>query len=317
MLSMVLLIEELCRVDPGIGLNIFARDFGAEYINKFGTEEQKRRYLPPLAAGKAISGTAITEPEHGSDVAGLQTQAKKKKGYYELTGRKMFITNGSIANFLVVLARTRAEAQRRDGLSAFIVDCDSPGVSSHKLRGKTGLNASDLAEVVLERTRVPEENLLGQIHRGFYHLMDFFAYGRTKVAAQAVGTAQGAFDEAFRYAKERTQFGKPIVEFQAIRMKLAEMATEIEAARLLTRQAAVGIDEGHNVLKLSSMAKYFASDVAERQTSEAVQIHGGYGYMREYAVERFYRSSKITQIYEGTNEIQKIVIARELLKEDS
>lgn len=313
-LSRAIITEELFRGDPGIGSAITSRDFGTNMLLEYGSEEQKREYLPPIAKGEAVSGSAITEPEAGSDVANIKTSAEHHGGYYVLNGSKIFITNGSIADFLIVLARTEMHPPKRhEGLSAFIVETDREGFEARPIKNKLGIRASDLAEITLADVRVPEENLIGEEDQAFYQLMSFFACGRVGVAAQAVGIAQGAFDEALRYSKERVQFGHSICEFQAIQFKLADMAIEIEAARLLTYKAASLIDRGGNPALEASMAKLFASKTAMWVTNEALQIHGGYGFIKDYPVERFFRDAKITELYEGTSEIQHLIIARALL----
>ncbi len=313
-LAQAIVIEELTRGDPGIAQAITARIFGSDMILEFGTEEQKRRYLVPVAQGEWVMGSAITEPEAGSDVAGMKTRAEKKGHEYVLNGTKTFITNGTIAHFLIVFARTDFNPPERHlGITAFIVESDRKGFIAEPLKKKMGIRASDLAEITLKDVHVPEENVVGQVGMGFYHLMQFFARGRVAVAAQAVGIAQGAFDEAFKYAQERHAFGRPIADFQAIQFKLADMATDIEAARLLTYRAAWEISRGGNPAKEASMAKLFASRVAREVANEALQIHGGYGFIKEYPVERFYRDAKITELYEGTSEIQRLIITRVLL----
>jgi len=313
-LAQVIVIEELFRGDPGIALAITARPFGSDMVLEFGTEEQKQKYLVPVAKGDWVCGAAITEPEAGSDVASIKTKAEKKGSKYVLNGSKIFITNGSIANFLIVFARTNLNPpERHGGITAFIVERHRPGFKATPMHGKLGIRASDLAEITLENVEVPEENVVGQVDMAFYHLMTFFSRGRTAVAAQAVGIAQGALDEALKYSQERKQFGRQIADFQAIQFKLADMATNIEAARLLTYRAASLISKGGNPAREASMAKLFASQVAREVTNEALQIHGGYGYFSEYPVERFFRDAKITELYEGTSEIQRLIIARSLL----
>lgn len=313
-LAAAIVIEELFRGDPGIGLAISARPFGADMLLEFGTEEQKQKYLVPVAKGDWVMGSAITEPEAGSDVASIKTRAEKQGDEYAINGTKTFITNGSIADFLMIFARTDFNPpERHMGITAFIVEKDREGYIAEPLKKKLGIRASDLAEITLKDVRVPAENVVGQEGMAFYHLMQFFSRGRAAVAAQAVGIAQGAFDEAFKYAQERQQFGRPIADFQAIQFKLADMATEIEAARLLTYQAAWQISQGGNPAKEASMAKLYASKVAREVANEALQIHGGYGFIKEYPVERFYRDAKITELYEGTSEIQRLIIARALM----
>ncbi len=313
-LAQTIAIEELFRGDPGIALAVTARPFGSDMLLEFGTDEQKERFLRPVAQGDQVMGSAITEPEAGSDVASMATKAEQDGDNYVLNGQKMFITNGAIADFLIVFARTNPDPpDRHMGITAFIVESDRAGFTAEPLKKKLGIRASDLAEITLANVRVPSGNIVGQLDMGFYQLMQFFSRGRVAVAAQAVGIAQGAFDEAFGYAQEREQFGRPVVDFQSTQFKLADMATDIDAARLLTYRAAWQIAEGGNPAKEASMAKLFASRVAREVANEALQIHGGYGFIKEYPVERFYRDAKITELYEGTSEIQKLIIARALL----
>ncbi|MBI3460296.1 acyl-CoA dehydrogenase family protein [Candidatus Acetothermia bacterium] len=313
-LSGVIVIEELFRADPGIASAITARIFGCDMILDFGTEEQRKKYLVPVAKGDWVMGSAITEPEAGSDVASLKTRAERKGKNFVINGNKIFITNGSIANFLIVFARTDTNPpERHGGITAFIVEKDRPGFSAHPMKNKMGIRASDLAELSFDNVTVPEENIIGQEGSAFYHLMQFFARGRTAVAAQAVGIAQGAFDEALKYSQERKQFNRPICDLQAIQFKLADMATDIEAARLLVYKAAYLVGKGGNPGREASMAKLFASRVAREVANEALQIHGGYGFFKDYPVERFYRDAKITELYEGTSEIQRLIIARSVL----
>jgi len=313
-LAQAIVVEELFRGDPGIGVAVAARALGSDVLLAFGTEQQKQQYLVPVATGDQVMGIAITEPGAGSDVASMATKAEQDGDEYVLSGQKMFITNGAIADFLIVFARTNPDPpDRHMGITAFIVESDREGFTAEPLKKKLGIRASDLAEITLENVRVPSENIVGQVNMGFYQLMQFFSRGRVAVAAQAVGIAQGAFDEAFSYSQEREQFGRPIVDFQSTQFKLAEMATDIDAARLLAYRAAWQITQGGNPAKESSMAKLFASRVAREVANEALQIHGGYGFIKEYPVERFYRDAKITELYEGTSEIQKLIIARALL----
>ncbi len=309
----VLVIEEFCRVDLGMA-HILSTTFGCEILQKFGTEEQKENYLAKLPVGDAIMATAITEPNAGSDVASISTRAEKDGDEYVINGSKIFITNGTVADFILVVCRTSKEERRNEGLSIFIVETDTPGFKAVKMTGKLGIRASDTAELSFNNVRVPEENLVGKEGKGFYHLMDFFNESRLIASAQGVGTAQGAFEKALKYSRERKQFGRPIAEFQAIQFKLAEMATKIESARLLLHKAAWLCATGNPSPAMSSMAKWYAGQVAVEVVDEALQIHGGYGYMEEYDLERFYRNAKITEIYEGTKEIQKLIIAREIIK---
>ena len=313
-LESVIIAEELFSHDPGIALSIMACSFGTEAIREFGTEDQKERFLEPVAAGEKISGAAISEPDTGSDVSSVSTRAEKDGDEWVINGTKMWITNGSVGDFFVVLCETDPDAEGRyNGFSQLVVEADRDGFSSEKITGKMGIRASDTAELILDDVRVPEENLIGTRDAAFMQQMHFFDETRTGVAAQGLGIAKGALEAALEYAQDREQFGKSISEFQAIQHKLADMATKTEAARNLTYKAAWNVDQGNDITKLASMAKEYASRVAVDVADEAVQIHGGAGYVNDFPVERFYRDSKITQIYEGTTEIQTNIIARELL----
>ncbi|MFP8953235.1 acyl-CoA dehydrogenase family protein [Natrialbaceae archaeon A-arb3/5] len=313
-LDTAIITEELFSYDPGIALSITSTSFGCEAIMNFGTDEQKERFLEPVALGEKISGAAISEPDTGSDVSSVSTRAKKDGDEWVINGTKMWITNGSVGDFFVVLCQTDPDAEGRyNGFSQLVVESDRDGFSAEKITGKLGIRASDTAELVLDDVRVPEENLIGTRDAAFMQQMQFFDETRTAVAAQGVGIAKGAMRAALDYAQDREQFGKPISEFQAIQHKLADMATQTEAARNLTYKAAWKVDQGEDITKLASMAKEYASRVAVDVADEAVQIHGGAGYVNDFPVERFYRDAKITQIYEGTTEIQKNIIARELL----
>ncbi|MFB6254990.1 MAG: acyl-CoA dehydrogenase family protein [Halobacteriaceae archaeon] len=313
-LENALIIEELFAVDPGVGLCISSAAFGADAIMEFGTEEQKEAYLRPIAEGEAVMGTAISEPEAGSDVTSVSTTAEKDGDNWVINGNKMWITNGSVGDYFVVLCQTDSSAEDRySGFSQIMVESDRDGFSSEKITGKLGIRASDTAELIFDDVRVPEENLVGTEGAGFLQLMQFFDDTRTMVAAQGVGIAKGACERALEYAQEREQFNRPISEFQAIQHKLAEMHTRTEAARQLTYKSAWSVDHAEEQLtSLASMAKEFASQVAVEVADEAVQIYGS-GYVNDFDVERLYRDAKITQIYEGTTEIQKNIIARELL----
>ncbi|MFC6717486.1 acyl-CoA dehydrogenase family protein [Natrialbaceae archaeon GCM10025810] len=314
-LESVLIAEELFSYDPGIALSIMACSFGTEAIREFGTEEQKERFLEPVALGEKISGAAISEPDTGSDVSSVSTRAEKDGDEWVINGNKMWITNGSVGDFFVVLCKTNPDAEGRyNGFSQIVVESDRDGFKADKITGKMGIRASDTAELIFDDVRVPEDNLIGTKDAAFMQQMQFFDATRVGVAAQGVGIAKGATREALAYAQDREQFGKPIAEFQAIQHKLADMATRTEAARNLTYKAAWHVDQGDNITKLASMAKEYTSRVAVDVANEAVQIHGGSGFVNDFPVERFYRDSKITQIYEGTTEIQKNIIARELLK---
>lgn len=311
-LAYAIAVEELSRVCASTGVTLSAHTSLASWpIYKFGTEEQKKKYLVPLARGTKIGAYGLTEPNSGSDAGGMKTTARKEGDKYILNGSKIFITNGGVADIYIVFALTDPEKRHR-GTSAFIIEKDFPGFKVGKKESKLGIRSSPTTEIIFEDCRVPAENLLGEEGQGFKIAMMTLDGGRNGIAAQAVGIAQGAFDLALNYAKERVQFGKPIIENQGISFKLADMATNIEAARLLTYQAAWLESEGLPYGKASAMAKLFAGDTAMAVTTEAVQIFGGYGYTKEYAVERMMRDAKITQIYEGTQEIQRLVISRML-----
>jgi len=314
--SFMIITEEFARVDGGIANVVAGLGFGTEMIAEYGTEDQKEKYLPPVTKGEKITGFAVTEPEVGSDIASLRTRAVKDGDYYIINGNKMFISNGSIADFLVIATKTEPEMGHR-GITMFLVETDTAGFIANPLKGKMGVRALDVAEISLDDVKVPKENIIGQLNQGFYQIMEFLGHERIMIAALAVGIAQGAFEEAFKYSREREQFGRPISDFQAIQFKLADMYTKIEAARLLTYKAASLAEEGKRGSELSgpsSVAKLYASEIAEECASEATQIHGGYGIMKEFPVERYYRDAKITKIYEGTSDVQRLVIARWLLK---
>lgn len=314
-LSYVIAVEELSRVCASTGVTLSAHvSLGSWPIYKFGTEEQKQKFLRPLAEGTAIGAYGLTEPNSGSDSAGMKTTAVKDGDHYILNGSKIFITNGGEAGIYVVFAVTQPELKHK-GITAFIVESDREGFSIGKKEKKLGIRSSPTTEIIFDNVRIPEFNRLGQEGEGFKIAMTTLDGGRSGIAAQALGIAQGALEQATVYAKERKQFGKPIAANQGISFKLADMATKIEAARLLTYQAAWLEDQGLPYGKASAMAKLFAGDTAMEVTTEAVQIFGGYGYSREYPVERMMRDAKITQIYEGTNEIQRLVISNYLLKE--
>jgi alkylation response protein AidB-like acyl-CoA dehydrogenase len=312
-LSSALVTEELWRADPGIGSAVGSAGFGSSMIVEYGDEWMKEEWLPKIAAGESVSASAISEPAHGSNVAGIETRAEKNGDEYVLNGNKMWITNGTVADVAVVMTKTDPGAGHQ-GITAFLVPTDTEGFSTETIDNKLGIRASDLAEVLLDDVRVPEKNVVGEVNQGFYQLMDFFAAGRTSVAAQAVGAAQGALDAAREYAGEREQFDQPIAEFQAIRHKLAEMATNADAARSLTYRAATHVEAGDdNAVRFASMAKLFASEHAVDVADEAIQVFGGAGYVTDHPAERYYRDARITKIYEGTSEIQKNIIADRLL----
>jgi butyryl-CoA dehydrogenase len=316
-LNLCLVVEEIARIDGGTAIAYAATGLGSLPLVIAGSGEQNEKYLRKVADGLYQAAFALTEPEAGSDAASVKTRAVKKGDRYILNGRKRFITGAGIADFYVVIASTSPERGVR-GLSAFIVDKGIKGFSFGEPEDKMGIRASVQRDLIFEDVEVPEENLLGQEGEGFKIAMMTLERSRPIVAAQAVGIAQGAFEEALKYAKERVQFGQPIISFQAIQFMLADMAIQIEAARSLVYSVARYVDAGgKNMAKVSAMAKTFASDVAMKVTVDAVQIFGGYGYMRDYPVEKYMRDAKITQIYEGTNQIQRLVIARSLLRETS
>ncbi len=315
-MGMVLATEEISIVDGGIAIANSVNGLGATPIILFGSEKQKKKYLPRVASGEKWMAFALTEPEAGSDAGNVKLKADKDGENYVLNGNKIFISNGGEADYYVVIVATDREKGMR-GLSAIIVEKETEGFSFGKEEDKMGIRATPTRELIFSDCKVPKKNLLGKEGIGFMIAMKTLDKTRAGVAAQAIGIAQGALNEAVSYANVRKQFGKKIGEFQAIQVKLGEMATKVEAARALTYQAARYIDSGaSSISKISSQAKLFASDVAMEVTTEAVQVLGGYGYMKEYPVEKMMRDAKITQIYEGTNEIMKLIIARELLKED-
>lgn len=308
--SYVIAVEELSRVCASVGVTLSAHVSLASWpIFTYGNEEQKQTFLRRLAEGSALGAYALSEPGAGSDVAAMQMTAKEDGDDYILNGSKVWITNGSVADIYIVFAKTDVDAKHR-GISAFIVEAGAEGFTYGKKERKLGIRSSPTTELIFENCRIPKANLLGKEGEGFKIAMTTLDGGRSGIAAQAVGIAQGALDASANYAKEREQFGKPIAHNQGVSFKLADMATEIEAARLLTYKAAWLEGEGLDYGKASAMAKLFAGDVAMKHTVEAVQIFGGYGYTKDYPVERYMRDAKITQIYEGTNEIQRLVIGR-------
>jgi alkylation response protein AidB-like acyl-CoA dehydrogenase len=310
----VIAIEELSRVDGSVGIIVAAHNsLCSNHIFKFGTEAQKQKYLVPLAQGKKIGAWSLTEPEAGSDAGGTRTTAKSDGNHWLINGAKTFTTNGHYADICVAMAVTD-KSKNSHGISAFIVEKGTPGFRPGKKENKLGLRASDTSEIILSDCRVPQENLLGAEGEGFIGSLKILDGGRISIAALALGMAQGALDAAIKYAKQRKQFGQAISEFQAIQFKLADMATQVEAARLLVYQAAWLADQDNaRFTRESSMAKLLASEVAVRVANECVQIHGGYGFIKDYPAEKFYRDVKLCTIGEGTSEIQKLVIARQLL----
>lgn len=312
-LAYCIVVEELSRVDASVGVTISAHTSLAGWpLYKFGTEEQKQKYLRPMAEGKKIGAYGLTEPSSGSDAGGMKTVAKEDGDHYIINGSKIFITNGGLADIYVVFALT--DPNDRRSTTAFIVESDFEGFSVGKKEDKMGIRSSPTTEIIFENCHVPKENILGEVGDGFKIAMKTLDGGRNGIAAQAVGIAQGALDAAVAYASERVQFGKPIIENQGVGFTLADMATATEASRLLTYQAAWLEGEGLPYGKASAMAKLMAGDTAMKVTTDAVQVFGGYGYTKDYPVERFMRDAKITQIYEGTQEIQRMVISRMLQK---
>ena len=312
--STVIVTEELWRADPGVGGSIAAADFGTGMILEYGDEWMKEAWLPRVTGGETPIATCISEPAHGSNVAGMSTRAERDGDEYVINGDKMWITNGTVADVYIVMAKT-TPADGHAGITAFLTEADRDGIEASRITNKLGIHAQDTAEVRFDGLRVPAENVVGEVDRGFYQLMEFFAPARADVAGQATGVAQAALDAAVAYATEREQFDQPIAEFQAVRHKLAEMATDIEAARSLAYRAGAAIDAGDTseATRLASMAKLFASEHAVDVTDEAIQVHGGAGYVDDHPVERYYRDARITKIYDGTSEIQKNIIAEQYL----
>ncbi len=309
-----LINEAFWAVDPGMAMQILSTTFGAEMVQLYGTESQKKELLPRLVSGKAIMGTAITEPDAGCDVTGAVTTAVKGKNHWILNGTKMFATNGTLADVLLVFCRTDpGNVSRHNRYSFILVPTDVPGYQANKIHGKMGIRASDTAEVAFKDVRVPFKNLVGEQGKGFYQLMAFFNRTRLHICAQAVGLAGGALEESIKYTKGRHQFGASLATFQSTRFKLAEMATKIRAARNLYYEAAWSADQGKIDHGLIAMAKWYSAKIAVECADEAVQMHGGYGYIDEYKVQRLYRDAKILEIYEGTKEMEKTIIAKTLL----
>ncbi len=311
----VTLIETISIVDPSIGLSIAAHNsLCTNHIYTFGTEQQRLRWLPQLCSGETLGAWGLTEHNTGSDAKGMSTTAKKEGDSWVLNGTKNFITHGISGDIAVVIARNGEKGDNR-GMTAFVVERGTPGFTAGKKENKLGMRASETAEMIFDNCRIPDENRLGPVGDGFIQSMKILDGGRISIAALSLGVAKGAFNAALQYSKERKQFGKAISSFQGISFKLAEMATEIEAAVLLTQKASEMKNKGLNVTQQGAMAKLFASEVCVRVANEAVQIHGGYGFTKDFPVEKFYRDAKLCTIGEGTSEIQKLVIARQLLKD--
>jgi len=313
-LENILVAEEFCSRDSTIGSAVILSSFASECVLRFGSADLKEKFLPPVVEGKMLSAGAFTEPDHGSDITRMDTTALKDGDEWVINGSKIFITNGEIAGYYCVLCQTDTEIQPTyRGISLILVEADRNGVSATDVGEKMGIRMMSTAEVNFKDVRVPVSNLIGKEGKGFYHVLEFFDESRILIAAQALGTAQGAFDRSLAYVKQREQFGKKIAQFQVTQHKLADMATKIELSRLITYKAAWNYDQGRIDPKLTSMAKMYAARTAVEVADEAIQLLGGYGYMAEYEVERFYRDAKITEIYEGTREIQKNTIASSII----
>jgi alkylation response protein AidB-like acyl-CoA dehydrogenase len=315
-MSSALAIEELARVDGAVALLVASHNsLCVGHIFNFGDEQQKKKYLPGLVNGQKLGAWALTEPSSGSDAAALRTRATAQNDYWVLNGEKAFITQGSSAGVYVIMAATDPGLGRR-GISALIVEAATPGLTIGKVENKLGVRASDTAGLHFENLRIPKENLVGELNGGFRDVLRILQGGRIGIAALAVGIASAALEESIRYAQERKQFGKAIGEFEAIQWMLADMATETDAARLLVHRAACLKDAGQPFAKAASEAKLYAAEAAMRATTKAIQIHGGYGYLKEHPVERYFRDAKLCEIGEGTSEIQRMIIAKEILREN-
>ncbi len=307
------IVEEISRVDPSVGLSVAAHNgLCTSHIYNFAGEELKLKYLPDLASGRKVGAWGLTEPASGSDSGAMRTAAVRNGDYYVLNGTKQFTTHGSVGETIVVMALTDP-SKRKKGISAFILEKGTPGFSVGRKENKLGMRASDTSTMIFQDVRVPKDNLIGAEGEGFKQALQILDAGRIGIAALAVGVAQGALDASVKYAKERVQFGKAIAEFQAIQWKISEMATKIEAARILTYKAAYLKDHRKDITLAAATAKYFASEAAVKCTEEAIQIHGGYGFIKDFPVEKFYRDVKLLTIGEGTSEVQKMVIARKIL----
>lgn len=310
----IAIIEEISKVDPSIGLSVAAHNsLCTNHILAFGNEEQKKKWIPKLASAQWIGAWGLTEHNTGSDAAGMSTTAVKEKDSWVLNGAKNFITHGKSGDIAVVIARTGEKGDSR-GMTAFVVERGTAGFGSGKKENKLGMRASETAEMVFDNCRIPDANRLGDVGQGFVQSMKVLDGGRISIGALSLGIAKGAYEAALKYSKERVQFGKPISQFQGISFKLADMVTEIEASELLLHKAAFLKNEGRSVTQMGAMAKMYASEVSVKVANEAVQIHGGYGYTKDFPVEKFYRDSKLCTIGEGTTEIQKVVISRNILK---
>jgi alkylation response protein AidB-like acyl-CoA dehydrogenase len=313
-LAVAVAVEEIARYDGSLALTVASHNgLGTSHLRVFGNEAQRRKYLPKLATGEYLGAWGLTEPGSGSDSAGMKTTAVRKGDNWVLNGAKMFITQGTVGHTFVVLAVT-TPAKKQKGITAFILEKGMPGFSQRPIHGKLGMRSSDTAELVMENVEVPDSQRLGEVDHGFIDTMKILDKGRITIGALSVGLARGALEESVRYARERTAFGQPISEFQGLRWMFADIKTETDAARLLVHRAAALADAGQPYSQEASMAKLFASEVATRACNKAVQIHGGYGYTREFPVERYLRDAKLCEIGEGTSEIQRSIIAREVFK---
>jgi alkylation response protein AidB-like acyl-CoA dehydrogenase len=313
-LAVAVAVEEIARYDGSLALTVASHNgLGTSHIRVFGNDAQKKKYLPKLASGEYLGAWGLTEPGSGSDASGLKTTAVRKGDKWVLNGAKMFITQGTVGHVFVILALTTPE-KRQKGITAFIVEKGTPGFSQRPIHGKLGMRSSDTAELILEGVEVPDSQRLGEVDHGFIDTLKILDKGRITIGALSVGLGRGAIEESLRYARERTAFGQPIAEFQGLRWMFADMKTEIDAARLLVHRAAWMADAGQPYTQAASQAKLFASEAAMRACNKAVQIHGGYGYTREFPVERYLRDAKLCEIGEGTSEIQRSIIAREIFK---
>ncbi|MFL5452580.1 MAG: acyl-CoA dehydrogenase family protein [Myxococcales bacterium] len=311
--SIAMVVEEIARWDGSLALTVASHNgLGTSHLLRFGSEELRRRYIPEIASGRKLAAWGLTEPGSGSDAAGLRSTAVRRGNSWVLNGSKMFITQGTVGEVFVVLALTSPEKKQK-GITAFLLEKSMKGFSQRPLHGKLGMRSSDTAELVMEDVVVPDDHRIGEVDRGFVDTLSILDKGRITIGALSVGLGRGALEESIEYAKDRKAFGKPISDFQALRFMMADMATEMDAARLLVQRAAVLCDAGKPYTTEAAMAKLFASEAACRAAAHGVQIHGGYGYTREFLVERIYRDVKLCTIGEGTSEIQRLVIARELL----
>jgi alkylation response protein AidB-like acyl-CoA dehydrogenase len=314
-LETALVMEEFWRVDPGIGSQVMCTSFGSEMLLLFGTEEQKERYLTSVCKEGKIGALAVTEPDAGSDVLNVSTSAVRQDDGYLINGSKMFISNGDIADFFVTLCLTNPSSESKTARhSVIVIDGNTPGIERNKIHGKLGIRAHDTAEINFSNVRAPKENLIGEEGKGFECVMSFFNRSRTYIAAQGVGIAQGALEMALRHTKKRKVSGRLLASSEVVQVRLAEMATLIEAARNLTYKAAWKVDQGIIDPALTSMAKWYAAEVGVKVVDEALQLHGGYGYIDEYDISRFYRDAKIVEIYEGVKDVEKLIIGRHLVK---